>query len=101
MEPTPTSPRRAIRNPRVWLAPAIVVTAMMALLAWFYLDSIADPQGSLHDFPVALVNSDEGELVPGPDGEQRQNFGDQIVSGIVEGIDPDMIDLRQVGISEA
>jgi YhgE/Pip-like protein len=101
MEPNPTSPRRAIRNPRVWLFPAIVVIGMMTLLAGFYLDSIADPEGSLHDYPVALVNQDEGEVVPGPQGEQRQNFGDQIVTGLVENIDPEMIDLRQVGIAEA
>nr|WP_068272845.1 DUF3533 domain-containing protein [Aldersonia kunmingensis] len=101
MEPNPTSPRRAVRNPRVWLFPAIVVTVLMTLLAGFYLDSIADPQGSLHDFPVALVNQDEGETVPGPQGEQRQNFGDQITSAIVANVDPNMFDLRQVGIAEA
>lgn len=90
-----------LRSPRVWLAPAVVVTAVMALLAVLYLDSVVDPQKNLHHFPVALVNQDEGETVPGPNGDGRQNFGDQIASGIAQGIDPDMIDLRQVGIAEA
>ncbi|MCX5043427.1 SNG1 family protein [Aldersonia sp. NBC_00410] len=101
MNAVPTPPRAAVRNPRVWLFPAVVVIGLMTLLAGFYLDSIADPEASLHDFPVALVNQDEGELVPGPSGEQKQNFGDQIAAAIGNGIDPDQIDLRQVGIAEA
>ncbi|MFH5228477.1 DUF3533 domain-containing protein [Antrihabitans spumae] len=91
----------SIRNPRVWLAPVVVVGLVMSLLAVLYLDSILDPQKNLHDFPIAVVNQDEGENVVAPDGTtQRQTFGDQIVQGLVDGIPKDKVDLRQVGIAE-
>lgn len=74
----------------------------MALLGFGYLYSILEPADHLHDFPIALVNQDEGETITGPNGEeQRQNFGDQIAAGIVEGIDPDQIDVRETGITDA
>ncbi|MFD4180052.1 YhgE/Pip domain-containing protein [Rhodococcus sp. NPDC058514] len=71
----------------------------MSLLAGLYLGGILDPRGSLHDFPIAVVNQDEGDVAPGSD--VRQNVGDQIVDGLVAGIPTDKVDLEQVGIGTA
>ncbi|KAA0021874.1 DUF3533 domain-containing protein [Antrihabitans cavernicola] len=92
---------KVLRTPRFWLAPMVVVGIVMALLATLYLGSILNPEKNLHDFPIALVNQDEGETVPGPNGDQRQNFGDQIADAMAEGIPADKVDLRRIGISEA
>ncbi|MFF0815903.1 YhgE/Pip domain-containing protein [Rhodococcus sp. NPDC003318] len=90
---------RKLRSPLFWAAPIVVVTALMSLLAALYLGSVIDPKGSLRDFPIAVVNQDEGDVAPGSD--QRQNIGDQIVDGLVAGVPADKVDLEQVGIAAA
>ncbi|WP_246600198.1 YhgE/Pip domain-containing protein [Skermania piniformis] len=90
-------PRPVLRSPRLWLAPAVVVTALMALLAAMYLGGVLDPQQHLHGFPVALVDQDEGETVAG----QPRNVGHEIADGIADRIPADKIDLRRIGIAEA
>ncbi|AOD20975.1 hypothetical protein IM25_04475 [Rhodococcus sp. p52] len=88
-----------LRSPRFWLAPFAVVAAMMSALAYFYLGALLDPSENLRQFPMAIVNQDVGDVLPGSD--ERQNFGDQITEGILDGIDPEEIDLRRMGISAA
>lgn len=95
MAATDTTP---LRRPRTWLVPVLVVSALMSLLASLYLGGIVDPKNNLNDFPIAIVNSDEGDVLP--DG-QRQVAGDRIESAIVDGVDADEIDLRRVGIGQA
>lgn len=95
------SARSILRSPRLWLFPMLVVAGVMALLSVMYLGSILNPQKNLHDFPVALVNQDEGETVPGPNGDQRQNYGNEIADAMAEQIPADKVDLRRVGISQA
>ncbi|SNT08847.1 DUF3533 domain-containing protein [Rhodococcoides kyotonense] len=90
--------RTAIRGPKLWLAPVLVVSLLMSVLAAVYMGGILDPKKSLHDFPIALVVSDEGDVLP--TGEQA-NFGNQIRDGLVAGIDPNTVDLRQMGIAQA
>lgn len=88
----------ALRGPRLWIAPILVVSVLMSVLAAVYMGGILDPKKSLHDFPIALVVSDEGDVLP--TGEQA-NFGNQIRDGLVAGIDPNTVDLRQMGIAQA
>ncbi|WP_137874740.1 DUF3533 domain-containing protein [Rhodococcus sp. Q] len=99
-EPTTPGERTAtLRKPLFWAAPIVVVTLLMSLLAALYLGSILDPKGSLRNFPIAVVNQDEGDVAPGSD--TRENIGDQIVDGLVSGVPADKVDLRQVGIGQA
>lgn len=93
-----TADRPVVRRVRFWITPLLVVSVLMSILAAVYMGGILDPRKSLHDFPVALVVSDEGDVLP--TGEEA-NFGNQIRDALVSGIDPDTVDLRQLGIAQA
>ncbi|MBY6540554.1 DUF3533 domain-containing protein [Rhodococcus sp. BP-349] len=96
MSPEAAAP--AFRRPTTWVLPVVAVSVVMSLLAALYLGGILDPKENLRHFPVALVVSDEGDVLP--NGEQA-NLGQQIGQGIADGIDAEKIDLKQVGIAEA
>ncbi|WP_459546863.1 YhgE/Pip domain-containing protein [Nocardia sp. X0981] len=93
----PTAGIGTRRRIRIWAGPLLVVTLLMTLLATMYLGYVVDPEKNLHDFPIALVNQDDGEI---RDGEQV-NVGDRITAALTDGIPRDKIDLRITGISEA
>ncbi len=87
-----------LRSPRFWLGPILVVTALMAALSYLYLGSMISPADNLRKFPMAIVNQDVGgDVMPGSD--VRRNLGDEITAGILDGIDPERIDLQPMGIS--
>ncbi|WP_063047418.1 YhgE/Pip domain-containing protein [Nocardia pseudovaccinii] len=90
-----TNPRRS--RIRVWLAPAVVVSLLMALLATMYLAYVVDPSKHLHGFPIALVDQDSGDLI----GGKPTNVGKQISDALVRQMPSDKIDLRVLGINEA
>ena len=71
----------------------------MSALAYFYLGALLDPSENLRQFPMAIVNQDVGDVLPGSD--ERSNFGDRITEGILDGVDPEQIDLRPMGIAAA
>ncbi|MBF6325484.1 SNG1 family protein [Nocardia cyriacigeorgica] len=83
------------------LLPIGVLALLTALLGVMYLDYVADPEGNLHDFPIALVNQDVGDVTGPPDAQQHVNYGKQITDALQQGMPEDKIDLRVVGISEA
>ncbi|MDX6312800.1 MAG: hypothetical protein QOF44_2264 [Streptomyces sp.] len=60
----------------VWAFPAALVTLVSFFLALVYTGGIADPKGSMHHLPIALVNRDTGSL------------GEQFVQGIATAPDP-------------
>ncbi|WP_062991412.1 YhgE/Pip domain-containing protein [Nocardia anaemiae] len=93
--PEESSARRS--RVRVWLAPAIVVSLLMALLATMYLAYVVDPAKHLHGFPIALVDQDSGDVI----GGKPTNVGKQISDALVRQTPSDKIDLRVLGISEA
>ncbi|MFI6367450.1 YhgE/Pip domain-containing protein [Nocardia sp. NPDC050630] len=93
--PEEASPRRS--RVRVWLAPAIVVSLLMALLATMYLAYVVDPSKHLHGFPIALVDQDSGDVI----GGKPTNVGKQISDALVQQTPSDKIDLRGLGINEA
>lgn len=82
---------------RGWLAPGLVLTLLAALIATMYLGYTSDPEKNLHDFPVALVNQDVGDVMDG----KTVNIGDQIADALSDKIPADKIDLRVVGINDA
>lgn len=73
--PTITA-RQLLAKWPVWAFPAVLTTLVAFVLALVYSGGIADPQGSLRNLPIALVNRDAGQL------------GAQFVQGIANGPDP-------------
>ncbi|WP_328402664.1 YhgE/Pip domain-containing protein [Nocardia sp. NBC_00403] len=90
---------RPVRHLRLrgWIAPIAVVTLLMALLATMYLAYVVNPTKNLHDFPVALVNQDDGDVL----GDKPANVGNQITEALVANLPSDKIDLHVVGFAEA
>ncbi|WP_054811400.1 YhgE/Pip domain-containing protein [Nocardia arizonensis] len=82
---------------RTFAAPIALLAVFGSLLATMYLGYAANTEKNLHDFPIALVNQDLGEIV---DGEPA-NFGGEIADALIRGIPADKVDLRVVGIAEA
>ncbi|MEV6770165.1 ABC transporter permease [Nocardia sp. NPDC051030] len=82
---------------RGWIVPVFVVSLLAALMGTMYLGYTSDPDKNLHDFPVALVNSDDGDVLDG----RTVNIGDQISDALTSKIPADKIDLRLIGWNEA
>ncbi|QBS46146.1 YhgE/Pip domain-containing protein [Nocardia sp. CS682] len=83
------------------LFPIGVLTLLTALLGIMYLDYVVDPEKNLHDFPIALVNQDVGDVIKKADSQQQVNFGNQITEALEKGVPADKVDLRVISISEA
>jgi YhgE/Pip-like protein len=88
----------ATKTVKFWLVPTVVVALLMSLLSALYIGGIVDPKKSLHDFPIALVNSDEGDTLP---SGAPADFGGQIADGLLKGVDPSKVSLRPMGIAQA
>lgn len=86
---------------RILLAPTAVLTVVMTLLGVMYLAYISDPEGNLHDFPVALVNQDVGDTIDRGGRTEQVNFGKQVAEALEAGVPADQVDLKVVGIAEA
>ncbi|WP_297614376.1 YhgE/Pip domain-containing protein [Nocardia sp.] len=82
---------------RGWIGPVLVVTLLAALMGTMYLGYTSDPEKNLHDFPIALVNQDNGDVLDG----KPMNIGNQITDALTAQIPADKIDLRVIGISES
>ena len=93
---------RDTRDPRrtlmFWLAPTLAVAVLAVFLAGAYLGGNVNPRQNLHGFPVAIVNADRGA---GTLDGGRLDAGDQVVDGLVDGIDAGQFDLRHLNGSEA
>ncbi|WP_378742623.1 YhgE/Pip domain-containing protein [Nocardia brasiliensis] len=83
------------------LFPIGVLTLLTTLLGIMYLDYVVDPEKNLHDFPIALVNQDVGDVIGTADRAQQVNFGNQITDALVKGVPSDKVDLHVISISEA
>ncbi len=93
-QPRPAAPNpkrnvKAIRTVRFWMAPIATTLALMSALAALYLGGILNPMTNLRHFPIALVNEDAGPA------------GQQIVDGLVSGLDKNNFDIRVVSPDEA
>ncbi|MFB7873663.1 YhgE/Pip domain-containing protein [Nocardia sp. NPDC056064] len=84
---------------RIWLLPTIVVTLLSGLMAMMYLGYIVDPEKNLHDFPVALVDQDVGDMLGSP--PQWRDVGGEITTALRQGVPADKIDLRVLGAAQA
>ncbi|MFD4541933.1 YhgE/Pip domain-containing protein [Streptomyces bauhiniae] len=64
---------------KLWLMPAVLSSLVALVLSLLYMGGILTPEGSLHRMPVALVDQDEGEPLPG----QQANVGAQATRSIL------------------
>lgn len=84
-----------------WIMPVVVVTVFTSLLGLMYLAYVAKPDQNLHDYPIAVVNSDVGDVL-GPPGQQvRVDYGSQVLDSITTNTSAEKFDLRVVDIAEA
>ncbi|MFE1594447.1 YhgE/Pip domain-containing protein [Nocardia sp. NPDC058705] len=83
---------------RMILRPTVVLTILTALLGVMYLDYVADPEGNLHGFPIAVVNMDVGDVTA---TGAKVDFGKQVTDALVAGIPADKVDLRVIGVTES
>ncbi|MEU6575096.1 DUF3533 domain-containing protein [Streptomyces sp. NPDC046805] len=66
-------------RPKLWLMPTILTTLLALFLSLLYMGGIVNPNRHLRDLPIALVNGDRGNPLPG----QRQNLGTQLARAVV------------------
>ncbi len=96
---TSTRPRR--HWAKIVFAPTLVLAVLTGLLGVMYLGYVADPEKNLHDFPVALVNLDVGDVLDTGGQQRRVDFGKQVTDALVANVPADKIDLRVVGKPES
>lgn len=77
---------------RVAVPPILTVSLLMSLLAVMYLGSVLNPKQNLHDFPIAVVNQDDGDPTTG-------NLGQTIADQIDANIDHEKFELRHIAYS--
>ncbi|WP_262059789.1 SNG1 family protein [Streptomyces sp. STR69] len=86
-----------LRRPRLWLMPTVLSGLLALLLSLLYMGGIVNPQGDLHDLPIALVNADQGEPLPG----QQENLGTQITRTILSDTSSDKAEWRALTLRQA
>ncbi|GGN84556.1 YhgE/Pip domain-containing protein [Nocardia rhizosphaerihabitans] len=96
---TPAPERRHWSH--IVVIPTLVLTLLTALLGVMYLGYVADPEKNLHDFPIALVNLDVGDVTGSGDQQRKVNYGKQVADGLVANVPADKVDLRVVGKAES
>jgi YhgE/Pip-like protein len=81
-QPTdPPSPLRAshlLRNPAVWVPPAVMASLLVFIMTLVYFGSIVNPSGHLHGLPVSIVDQDAGATV----GAKHVDYGAEITAGL-------------------
>jgi uncharacterized phage infection (PIP) family protein YhgE len=78
---SPRPPVRAadvLRARKLWIAPLLLATVFVAVMATMYLGSVVNPTGHLHDLPVMVVDQDTGAVVHG----QHINVGANVASAL-------------------
>ena len=90
-----------LRSPKFWLAPVILVGIVMGLLAWLYMGWILNPQDNIRNFPIAVVNQDEGATVPASPGSpspsgEKENLGNTITTALLDNVPKSQVDLKQM-----
>jgi YhgE/Pip-like protein len=67
-----------LRARKLWLAPLIIASGLIALISAIYIGSVVNPTGHLHGLPVMLVNEDQGAVVQG----RRVDVGASFAGGL-------------------
>jgi YhgE/Pip-like protein len=74
----PVRAHHLLKARAVWTVPLVLGSIVVVLITAFYLGSVVDPLGHLHDLPVAVVNQDRGAAI----GTQRVNIGQEVQRGL-------------------
>ncbi|MFI6333579.1 YhgE/Pip domain-containing protein [Streptomyces sp. NPDC050535] len=72
---------RLLRLPKLWLVPTVLTGLLALLLSLLYMGGIVNPNRSLHDLPIGIVNADRGEPLSG----QQENLGTTLTRSVTEG----------------
>ncbi|MEU8844094.1 DUF3533 domain-containing protein [Streptomyces roseus] len=67
-----------LRRPKLWAVPMLLTGLLALLLSLLYMGGIVNPNRSLRDLPIGIVNADTGRPLPG----QRQNVGTQVTEAV-------------------
>ncbi|MFJ3672680.1 YhgE/Pip domain-containing protein [Streptomyces sp. NPDC090106] len=86
-----------LRHPKLWVVPTVLTGLLALLLSLLYMGGIVNPKGDLKDLPIALVNADRGEPLPGQD----QNVGTRIAAAVLGDTSSDSAAWRSLTRAEA
>jgi YhgE/Pip-like protein len=78
-----TSARGLLRRRSLWLPSALILGLLSFVLSVLYLGANDNPEGSLKNLPIALVDSDRGTHVAG----RRIDLGEQITTRVTGAAD--------------
>jgi YhgE/Pip-like protein len=92
------SQRKLLTHPSVWAVPTIVVMLICAVMSLLYLGGSVNPSLHIRDFPVAIVNQDDGTTLP--DGTTVK-IGEDTAKAITSGVDAEQFDVRALTLEEA
>ena len=86
-----------------WLLPMLAIIAVGVIGTALYLGGLSSPDKNFKEFPIAVVNQDQGAEVPQANGKTTQeNLGTDLVSEFVDkAAEDDKIDLRELSMDEA
>ncbi len=74
----PVRAAQVLHARNIWIAPLLLATVFVAVMATMYLGSVVNPTGHLHDLPVMIVDQDTGAVVQG----QHINVGADVTSAL-------------------
>ncbi|MFJ7072168.1 DUF3533 domain-containing protein [Streptomyces sp. NPDC098781] len=80
------------RRARLWLVPTVLAALVALFLSLLYMGGIVNPNDSLRDLPIALVDKDQGPPLPG----QRQTVGKQLSQAVVSSTPSDKVKWRRL-----
>ncbi|RKQ35373.1 DUF3533 domain-containing protein [Kocuria tytonis] len=86
-----------------WLLPMLAVLAVGVIGTALYLGGLSSPDKHFKEFPIAVINEDQGASVPQADGKKTQeNLGSDLVRKFVDKAnEEDKIDLRELTMDQA
>lgn len=86
-----------LRHWGLWLVPALLSCLVALVLSLLYMGGILDPTASLHRLPIALVDGDTGQPLPG----QGQSLGAQVSRSVVAATPLGQVDWHRVDLARA
>ncbi|MFE5540582.1 YhgE/Pip domain-containing protein [Streptomyces sp. NPDC056492] len=86
-----------LRLPKLWVVPTVLTGLLALLLSLLYMGGIVNPNRSLRDLPIGIVNADTGGPLPG----QRQNVGTQITEAVTAGDTSGKVQWRRLTQAQA
>lgn len=86
-----------LRLPKLWVVPTVLTGLLALLLSLLYMGGIVNPNRSLRDLPIGIVNADTGGPLPG----QQQNVGTRITEAVTAGDPSGKVQWRRLTQAQA